>query len=132
MNLIEIFSILIIHFIGDFVFQTDTQAKGKSNNWHDLLSHTASYSFIWLIALMIYTFPTMPWNDSLNSETTLRLVIFFPIITFLAHTTTDYFTSRLNSKLWKEGRIHDFFVSLGFDQNLHFIQLFLTYYLLTK
>lgn len=32
MNLIEIFSIIIIHWFADFVLQTDKQAKGKSKN----------------------------------------------------------------------------------------------------
>lgn len=42
----------------------------------------------------------------------------------------DYFTSRLNSKLWAQGRTHDFFVAVGFDQVLHYIQLILTYVLI--
>jgi len=59
------------------------------------------------------------------------LGLFLPI-TFVAHTITDYFTSRLNSKLWVEGKVHYFFVAVGGDQILHYVQLFTTYYLLTK
>ena len=49
-KLTEIFFIIIIHFIGDFVLQTDKQAKGKSKNWSDLLMHTLTYSitFFWI------------------------------------------------------------------------------------
>lgn len=54
----------------------------------------------------------------------------FVPITFIFHTITDYFTNRLNSKLWAKGDVHNFFVSVGFDQCLHYVQLFLTYYLL--
>ena len=116
MTLIEIFSIIIIHWIADFILQTDKQAKGKSKNWKDLLSHTFMYSFIWLIiGLIIF--------NNIN-------VLYFFSITFIAHTLTDYFTSRLNSKLWAKGDVHNFFVSVGFDQVLHYIQLFLTYQLL--
>jgi len=118
MNLVEIFSILIIHWIADFVLQTDKQAKGKSKNWSDLLAHTVIYSFIWLgVGVILFGF---------------KLAVPFFTITLIAHTITDYFTSRLNSKLWAQGNVHYFFVSIGFDQILHYIQLFTTYYLLTK
>lgn len=123
-TLLEIFSIIIIHFIGDFVLQTDKQAKGKSKNWSDLLSHTGIYSLIWLIPSLIMFF----------NQTELGIIkaFSFVLITFISHTITDYFTSRLNSKLWAKGQTHNFFVSIGFDQILHYIQLFFTYYLLFK
>lgn len=134
LNLIEIFSILTIHFISDFVLQTDKQAKGKSKNWGDLLSHTITYSlcfgamaycisFAYLV--IMYFFVTKQTILSVN----YHMYWFIPI-TFICHTITDYFTSRLNSKLWSQGKVHEFFVSVGFDQLLHYIQLFLTYYLL--
>lgn len=118
MTLIEIFSILIIHWFGDFVLQTDKQAKGKSKNWGDLLSHTFVYSGIWL-----------PFLPILISKEPINWCMFFAI-TFVCHTITDYFTSRLNSKLWAAGKVHWFFVSIGFDHILHYVQLFLTYHLL--
>lgn len=121
-TLTEIFSILIIHWIADFVLQTDKQAKGKSKNWSDLLEHTLTYSILWLAIGMFYSvFTTMTYNW-----------LWFGIITFVAHTITDYFTSRLNSRLWAKGDVHKFFVSIGFDQILHYVQLFFTYYLLFK
>lgn len=131
MTLIEIFIILIIHWIADFWLQTDKQAKGKSKNWNDLLSHTGCYTVVWYIVLVIisvtnnhilhYTPAYFGWD--------WRIVLFFPI-TFVCHTITDYFTSRLNSKLWQKGEVHYFFVAIGGDQILHYIQLFLTYQLL--
>ena len=60
----------------------------------------------------------------------LSFAWYFVIITFICHTVTDYFTSRLNSKLWAKGDVHNFFVSVGFDQVLHYAQLFLTYKIL--
>ena len=117
MNLIEIFSIILIHWFANFVMQTDKQAKGKSKNWNDLLEHTFMYSTIWIIPATII----MGANGCL-----------FVLITFIAHTITDYYTSRLNSKLWQKGDIHNFFVSVGFDQVLHYVQLFTTYYYLKQ
>lgn len=121
MNLIEIFSVIVIHWFADFVLQTDKQAKGKNKNWDDLLSHTFMYSltFMVLISVLFIYSDINRWN-----------IVWFFLITFAAHTVTDYFTSRLNSKLWAEGKVHNFFVSVGFDQVLHYVQLFTTYYLL--
>ena len=148
-SLTAVFLILIIHFIADFVLQTDKQAKGKSKNWSDLLSHTYTYSCIWLIPVMIL-FPN-GWSTSHYVLASLT----FGTITFVCHTITDYFTSRLNSKLWSQATFwqnsfnkekygedycskmsgkytHNFFVSVGFDQLLHYTQLLLTYWFLTN
>jgi hypothetical protein len=57
-------------------------------------------------------------------------VVMFSGITFVAHTATDYVTSRINARLWEEKKVHWFFVSIGFDQFLHYTQLLLTYHLL--
>ena len=130
MNLIEIFSILLIHWFADFVLQTDKQAKGKSKNWSDLLAHTFNYSLIWLFFGIFWLF--IPSRSEIQPTSNLLLPLNFAIITFIAHTITDYFTSRLNNKLWVKGDVHNFFVSIGFDQYLHYLQLFGTYYILTK
>ena len=96
-------------------------AQGKSKNWTDLISHTLTYFFVFYIASILYYFI----SDN-------RSILWFGPITFVCHTITDYFTSRLNSKLWEKKDIHNFFVSVGFDQWLHYVQLFITYYLLLK
>lgn len=113
-NLTIVFSIIIIHFVADFVFQTHWQASNKSKRWDALIKHTSVYSICWIPFCMYLDMYMTP----------------FVIITFITHTITDYFTSRLNTKLWQKGEIHNFFVSVGFDQVLHYIQLFLTYKLL--
>ncbi len=121
-NLLAVLAILTIHWFLDFVLQTDYEAKNKSTNNKALLSHTGMYSFMWLLFCI-----------SLNGLTKMTYLqcFEFAIITFIAHTITDYFTSRLNTKLYKEGKIHEFFVSIGADQLYHYIQLLLTYQLLT-
>lgn len=139
LNLIEIFSIIIIHWFADFVLQTDKQAKGKSKNWSDLLSHTGVYSLVWLlVGGFIYLQQFRPYNPAYNDmmnvywQHWIPRGLLFVLITFVCHTITDYFTSRLNSKLWAKGDVHNFFVSIGFDQVLHYVQLFLTYSLLKQ
>jgi Protein of unknown function (DUF3307) len=118
--LYAILAILFIHWFADFVLQTDKQAKGKSKNWNDLLTHTAVYSGVWL--LVCNTLILMYWLPN-------TFYLFAPI-TFVFHTATDYTTSRVNSKLWEAGKTHNFFVSLGFDQLLHHAQLFITFWVL--
>lgn len=112
--------ILLTHWFADFVFQTDAQAKGKSKDWGPLLSHTITYSTVFFIVSPVF-FWSYGWQ-----------AVAFTLITFVAHTITDYFTSRINSRLWAEGKVHNFFVSVGFDQFLHFVQLLITYYLLSR
>jgi phage-related holin len=107
--------LVFLHFIGDFMLQSDKDAKCKSTSFKCLISHTTTYTIPFLIGNFFYP---------------VELVAAFVVITFIAHTITDYFTSKLNSRLWKSGNMHNYFVALGFDQALHYIQLFVTFYLL--
>jgi hypothetical protein len=125
-SLNEIFYILVIHWVCDFQLQTDKQAKGKSSNLSDLINHTFIYSYSMTLLLMIYN---MLLTNINNHDLGLYHISFF-FITFLSHTITDYFTSRINKKLWEKGDTHNFFVFVGLDQILHYFQLFLTYKLL--
>jgi hypothetical protein len=63
-------------------------------------------------------------------------VLAFVGITFVAHTITDYITSRIVSRKFANKEFGSpipntgAFTVIGFDQVLHYIQLFGTYYLL--
>lgn len=144
MTLLEIFSILIIHWIADFIFQDEKWALGKSKNWTDLLKHTATYSSVWLLAgFCIYLKDFKPYDLAHQEEISaywqhyIPLGLLFILITFVFHTLTDYFTSRIVSKQFEKkhygSSIPNFggFTTIGFDQLLHYFQLFTTYYLLT-
>lgn len=113
-------AILFIHWVADFLCQTDWMAQNKSKDNVALLAHVGIYSFIWFIPM----FFMCPGHRFAASE--------FVAITMICHYITDYFTSRLNSKLWEEKKVHWFFVSVGFDQFLHYLQLLLTYWYSTK
>jgi len=118
---ILILGILLIHYIADFWVQTSEEARNKSHSITALLSHTFSYSFFFIIPMM-FIFASINKSPSLAWE--------FCAITFVLHTITDFFTSRVNAYFWRQGRDRDFFKNLGFDQLLHFIQLLLTFQLL--
>lgn len=124
MSIITILYILFVHWIADFVLQTEWQATNKSKNFEALTDHTAVYTVVFWFAMLGYN-----WVIKGGSSSALG-VLFFCIITFLCHTSTDYFTSRVNAKLWEEKKVHNFFVSIGFDQFLHFAQLLITFKLL--
>ena len=118
MTLTLIFLVIFVHWVADFVFQTHWQATNKSTNNWALFQHVGSYTITWMVVIWL----SVGWYG--------YGILWFIPITFVSHFITDYFTSRLNSYLWKKGDIHNFFVSIGFDQVLHYIQLFLTIHLL--
>lgn len=120
-NIYIVLGILFFHWVFDFILQTDKQAQNKSKDLYALLSHTVSYSSAWFIISILYAIST----------SNMAILAFAPI-TFLIHTVTDFYTSRVNSQLYEQNKTHEFFVSIGFDQWLHFVQLLLTYQLLTK
>ena len=117
----KILILVFIHFIADFVCQTDNQAKNKSHDNNALLAHVFTYTGVSMIL----------WGFTLVSFSLLQIVV-FAAITFMFHILTDFFTSRLNAYLWKKNMIHEFFVSVGFDQFLHYCQLFLTFDILNN
>lgn len=121
-----ILSILLFHWIGDFVLQSEWMATKKSISWRALLCHTMAYTLVWIIPICVY--------GSIR-ECDARMLLFLPI-TFCCHLSTDYYTSRVNKQLLEirqktGGGFHDFFVSVGFDQMLHYAQLFITIKLLS-
>jgi len=105
-----IMSIIAVHWIADFVLQTDWQAKNKSSNNKALFAHVTSYT----VALYVYAIIFLP----------VEVVYLWTFSNSLLHLITDYFTSRINTYLWSKGRVHDFFVSVGFDQVIHYACLF--------
>ena len=51
----------------------------------------------------------------------------FAVVNVILHFIVDWCTSRITSKLWTAGKVHWFFVTIGFDQALHMSCLILTY-----
>lgn len=121
------FFLICIHYIADFIFQSSKMALGKSKNIKDLLHHTFVYSSIWSIPI-IFLFPK-DWS----CDQYIYGSLLFCSITFIAHTITDYFTSRIVHKSFankmQDRSILNFgpFSMIGFDQVLHYTQLFLTF-----
>lgn len=92
-----------LHFLSDFILQSDKMAINKSSSLRWLSIHIAVYS-----APFLY----FGWR--------------FAIANAIAHFATDFFSSRATSYLWKKEKRHWFFVVIGLDQALHLTALFLT------
>lgn len=123
-------SLLVVHFVADFLLQNNWMALNKSKKLEALTLHCLVYSLCF--------FPLWGWK--------------FFLITFWTHWLVDFVTSRITSKLWfidfkkpdpvTEGDLtfcygfaevfpvkrHWFFVAIGFDQLIHAATLALTYH----
>lgn len=106
---------LLGHFFADFCLQTHDQATMKSKSIKWLIYHTGVYSLCWLLMMI----GLLGWK-----------AFAFAGITFVIHTITDYCTSRIGRPFWDKNDYHNGFVVIGFDQVLHYIQLYLTFKLL--
>ena len=90
--------LLLAHFVGDFLLQTDWQATHKSRNWRALGAHGLTYTLV-LAVLMLCG--ASPWWVAVNG---------------LAHVATAAGTSRISAYCWTHGQRHRFFVVIGADQ----------------
>ena len=90
------YAVLFVHWLADFVCQTRMMANNKSSSMRWLLTHVGAYTAI----MCVFGFR-------------------FALINGIAHLITDFFSSRLTSRFYKAGKIHEFFCVIGFDQLLH-------------
>lgn len=115
LDLLTVVTIVWAHFIGDFILQSDYHAVNKSKSNLALFEHVLWYSlplaFAWFIIPV-----SLAWL----------------IGNMILHGAVDYVTSRITSRLWLQGKRHWFFVTIGFDQSLHFTCLFATYLFLVR
>jgi hypothetical protein len=134
-------SLLIAHFIGDFVLQSDWMATNKSKRFDALILHVGCY-------IIPFALMTPHWFSAGGEIRALT----FLVLTIALHMAQDGVTSQINARLWffqrevgiweqasytmpKHGRTlvnpwtpidgkrHWFFVAIGADQLLHFVLL---------
>jgi hypothetical protein len=107
-------ALLFYHWVGDFVLQTEYQARNKSKNFWALFRHVSTYTA---------TIGLASWGlFGLEQASTF----YFIAINGLCHYLTDYCTSRLSARFRAEGDTHSFFVVIGFDQFIHQLTLAMT------
>ena len=132
------FYMVVIHFIADFIFQAEEWATNKSKSIVPLVMHTFTYTLVWMIPAGFLLSSPCDLSPIFGRCVDITKLFTFLGITFAAHTITDYFTSKVVSKKFANQEygspIPNFgaFTIIGFDQVLHYGQLFLTYHLLTN
>ncbi len=90
--LTKIFLIIWLHFIADFLLQSDKMATNIK----------------WLgIHSVVYSIPFLLFG------------INFALITCGSHFVVDYITSKVTKYFWEREQRHWFFVTIGFDQVIH-------------
>lgn len=107
-----ILCLIWIHWIADFVLQSNWMAQNKSKDSVPLTVHVIVYS----IPLFIFWWIFHGWE----------LAFCFAFMNGGLHFMTDYVTSRITSHLWKKKDVHNFFVVIGFDQAVHLTTLIIT------
>lgn len=105
--------IFILHWIGDFIFQTRQMADNKSSSIYWLTSHVLWYC-------MAFT----PFFFIIGEGVAY---IEFMAILFGTHWVTDFITSKVTTWCWKKKKIKLFFTVIGFDQLIHAITLIWIY-----
>ncbi len=114
--------LLSAHFIGDFMCQSDRMAKGKSTSFAVLGEHVCVYAGV----VTVFMMPVIAMYVSTSIDLGV-VAARFCVVTMLTHFVTDTITGRINARLWREGRVHDFFVGVGADQLIHAWTLALTW-----
>lgn len=105
-------ALLAVHWVGDFFLQSHWMASNKSSDNLALSAHVGMYTLtLWVGAAVIFL-----------GQSPEKWVA-FALVNGLLHFGTDYFTSRTTARLWKEQRVHDFFVVIGMDQLIHQVTL---------
>jgi hypothetical protein len=132
MNLYIIIAILVGHYVGDFVTQQNNHKINRTNNIYHKIKrylkhiypHTLIYSGILTgLLLILQIFNLLPFIHYIN-------ILWFFIITYISHLLTDLFVTLVVNKHLLKNKRHKYFVTIGFDQLIHYITLFLTIYFL--
>jgi hypothetical protein len=85
-----------LHFIGDFLLQTDKMALNKSSSGKWLTIHVVVYA----LAIL-----PLGWQ--------------YAVYNAILHLVVDFGTSRATTFLYSRGHRHWFFVIIGLDQAVH-------------
>lgn len=107
---------MLLHWVGDFYFQTSEIAEGKSKSWYWLSKHIIYYNSVMIVGLLLLL---------MTDIITLEQLVCYATINSSLHFCTDYFTSRLAAK-YKDTNIRKYYLTIGFDQFIHSATLLLT------
>lgn len=111
------FTILVFHYIADFICQTRYMGRNKSKSIKALASHILSYGLV--LSGFCCMFNIFNW--------------YFILINVILHFVTDFITSKMSSYCYKnmekdrDKYEYMFWAVIGFDQLIHNYCLYVTY-----
>lgn len=122
-----IIAIIVGHWVGDFLLQSDWMALNKSKNWLALFSHTIVYTIAMVVSMGVWL--QFYYDAFILAPLSLNFDIWnalgsWGILNFLMHTWQDAVTSTIIASPWAAQNRHRFFVMIGLDQVLHHLFLF--------
>ncbi|MAU26707.1 MAG: hypothetical protein CMH48_14655 [Muricauda sp.] len=103
--------LLLAHWVGDYLLQTNNMALKKHHSLKWLSLHILVYTAV----LLVFCNLVFSWQIALG----------YAVINGLLHFITDFFTSKLAAKYHGKRRI--FYSILGFDQFVHMVCLYWAY-----
>jgi hypothetical protein len=118
--IITLIMLAFIHWEADFSMQTHQMAMGKSKSNYWLTLHVLVYTGVTLLFWRFFIFDP-------SNVYCLMDYFKFSLFIFSTHWITDYITSRISGKLYKDEKYHEFFALIGIDQLIHLIQLVIAF-----
>lgn len=105
-----LYILMFAHWVGDFVLQSGWMALNKGRCWKALLAHVCVYA---VVLGAFAAFLTASWTG----------LACFVGANFVLHLLVDSVTARMTMRFWQFENKRRFFLTLGFDQFLHFLCL---------
>jgi hypothetical protein len=109
MEVYVIIGILIVHYMADFILQSDWMAVNKSRNTGTGATALALHGTIYATCFALF------------------FSLSYGAFNGLLHVLVDYATSRICTHLWLKGERHWFFTIIGLDQLIHYACLIYSY-----
>lgn len=127
--MVILIGMFIAHWLFDFVLQKQDNAINKSSSVEHLSEHVMHYTLGTTFILLCLIFMSKSYNSIYDSI----MLVSYGVITFLAHFSTDFVTSRITKNRYKNNKLYgfnSFWFWIGLDQVVHIIQIVLTLHLL--
>lgn len=126
-------AMMFVHWVADFVCQSDEMVKGKSSSIAALSKHILSYAVVFTVGTFI---TALALDGKGHSEQLFKegFATFwaFVFINVGSHFFIDFITSRASKLEFERGNTGTAFKIIGFDQFLHIaIMAVSLYYMVT-
>lgn len=110
MTFTMIMSVIVLHWVADFVFQTRWQMRNKASCIYALSAHVGMYT----AAIGVYAFAILA----------PILALKWTLINGILHFITDVLVSRCTKYFWNKRQYQNFILMIGVDQIVHYACLF--------